>query len=196
MVGFLGFSITWTNSFSFCLLGLISVVLLVVVDYKNDHKFFPSVYSYPFALQLWGPFHADSESSHPVCLGQKMPTGAVLMAKWLSFCAPLQWPRVLWVQILGTDLAPLIKPWWGSVPIAEPEGPTTRIYNYVLGGFGDKKREKKSLATDVSSGANLKKIQKKRCPQTWHRKGLKIMCTAKLFVSWCSSDPSSRLPCE
>ena len=39
----------------------------------------------------------------------------------------------------------------------ELEGPTTRIYNYVLGGFGEKKKKKKKkrLATDVSSGANL-----------------------------------------
>ena len=27
--------------------------------------------------------------------------------------------------------------------IAEPEGPTTRIYNYVLGDFGEKKKKKK-----------------------------------------------------
>ena len=34
--------------------------------------------------------------------------------------------------------------------------PTTRIYNYVLGGFGEeKKKKKKGLAADVSSGANL-----------------------------------------
>ena len=26
--------------------------------------------------------------------------------------------------------------------IVQPEGPTTRIYNYVLGGFGEKKEEK------------------------------------------------------
>ena len=38
------------------------------------------------------------------------------------------------------------------------EGHTTRIYNYVRGDFGEKKKEeKKGLATDVSSGANLKK---------------------------------------
>ena len=40
--------------------------------------------------------------------------------------------------------------------IAKPKGPTTRIYSYVLGAFGEKKKgEKKRLATDVSSGANL-----------------------------------------
>ena len=40
------------------------------------------------------------------------------------------------------------------------EGPTTKIYNYVLGGFGEKKKEKKKnrrLATVVSSGANPEK---------------------------------------
>ena len=43
---------------------------------------------------------------------------------------------------------------------AEPEALTTRVYNYVLRGFGEKKKEKKKtrrLATDVSSGADLKK---------------------------------------
>ena len=40
--------------------------------------------------------------------------------------------------------------------IAEPEAPTTRIYNYVLGGFGEKEK-KGRLATDVSSGPSLKK---------------------------------------
>ena len=40
------------------------------------------------------------------------------------------------------------------------EGPTTEIYNYVLGGLEEKKqkkRKKERLATVVSSGANLKK---------------------------------------
>ena len=64
------------------------------------------------------------------------------MAKWLSSHAPLQQPRVSQVQILGTDMAPLIKPEVVS-HIAEPEGPTTRIYNYVLGGSGEKKKKKK-----------------------------------------------------
>ena len=40
------------------------------------------------------------------------------------------------------------------------EGPTTKIYNCVLGAFGEKEEEeeeKKRLATDVSSGPILKK---------------------------------------
>ena len=42
------------------------------------------------------------------------------------------------------------------------EGPTTKIYNYVLGGFGEKKQGKKRrLETVVSSSANLKKKKKK-----------------------------------
>ena len=39
------------------------------------------------------------------------------------------------------------------------EGPTTRIYNCVLGSFGEKKKKKKKkkrLATVASPGANLK----------------------------------------
>ena len=39
--------------------------------------------------------------------------------------------------------------------IAEPEGPTIRIYNYVLGGFGEKNKKEKKLAMDVSSDASL-----------------------------------------
>ena len=38
--------------------------------------------------------------------------------------------------------------------MAELEGPATKIYNYVLGGFGEKK--KKRLAIDVSSGPIFK----------------------------------------
>ena len=39
----------------------------------------------------------------------------------------------------------------------QPEGSATRRHNCVLGGFVEKKKKKKRLATDVSSGANLKK---------------------------------------
>ena len=40
--------------------------------------------------------------------------------------------------------------------MSQLEGPATKIYNYVPGGFGEKKQKKKKrLATVVSSGANL-----------------------------------------
>ena len=55
------------------------------------------------------------------------------------------------------DLAPLINHTEGESCIAELEGPTTRIYNYVLGGFREKKKKKKRLATDVSSGTIFNK---------------------------------------
>ena len=45
-------------------------------------------------------------------------------------------------------------------PISHPEGPATKIYNYVPGGFGEKKQKKRRLATVVSSGANLKSKKK------------------------------------
>ena len=37
-------------------------------------------------------------------------SGAGLVAEWLSLRTLLPWPRVLLVRILGSDLAPLIKP--------------------------------------------------------------------------------------
>ena len=43
----------------------------------------------------------------------------------------------------------------------QPEALTTRIYSYVLGDFEEKKKKKKrSLATNISSGANLEKQKK------------------------------------
>ena len=48
--------------------------------------------------------------------------GAGPVAQWLSSRAPLQRPRVSWVWILGTDMAPLIKPCWGSVPHGTTRG--------------------------------------------------------------------------
>ena len=41
--------------------------------------------------------------------------------------------------------------------VAQPEALTTRIYDYVLGGFGERKGKKSRLATDVIPGANFKK---------------------------------------
>ena len=41
--------------------------------------------------------------------------------------------------------------------MAQPEALTSGINDCVLGGFGEKKKEKKRLATGVSSAANLKK---------------------------------------
>ena len=53
------------------------------------------------------------------------------------------------------DMAPLLRPCEAASHIAQPEAHTTRMYNYVLGGFGDKKKKKRRFATDVSSDANL-----------------------------------------
>ena len=63
------------------------------------------------------------------------------MAEWLGLCAPLWQPGVSPVQILGADMVLLVGPYWGCVPPAQPEALTTRIYNHVLGGFGEKKKK-------------------------------------------------------
>ena len=64
--------------------------------------------------------------------------GAGSVAQWLSSHALLLRPRVSPVWILTHRS-------WGHVEmashIAQLEGPTTRIYNYVLGGFGGKKKK-------------------------------------------------------
>ena len=70
------------------------------------------------------------------------------MAEWLSSCAPLWQPRVLPVWILARTWHCLSSHAEEAFHKAQPEGPTTRIYNYVLGSFGEKKEKKgRKLAT-------------------------------------------------
>ena len=57
------------------------------------------------------------------------------MAKWFSLGAPLWRPGFSLVQIHSADVAVE-----AASHIAQPRGPTTRIYNYVLGGFEEKKK--------------------------------------------------------
>ena len=44
--------------------------------------------------------------------------------------------------------------------MAQPEGPTTRIYNYVLGDFGEKKKKKKDWQQMLGQAPILKKKKK------------------------------------
>ena len=48
--------------------------------------------------------------------------GASPVAEWSSSCALLQQLRVSLVRILGADMAPIIKPCWGSVPHSTTRG--------------------------------------------------------------------------
>ena len=41
--------------------------------------------------------------------------------------------------------------------VTEPEGPTTRLYNYVLGGFEEKKKKKEDWQQTLAQGQSLKK---------------------------------------
>ena len=65
------------------------------------------------------------------------------MAECLSSHAPLQWPRVSQFGSRAWTRHPSL----GHAEVAshtpQPEGPTTKIYNYVLGGFGEKKEKKR-----------------------------------------------------
>ena len=76
------------------------------------------------------------------------------VAEWLSSHIPLWGPGFCqfrsWAQTWHHSSSHAE----AASHIGQPEEPTARIYNYVLGGFGEKE-EKRRLATDVSSGANL-----------------------------------------
>ena len=75
---------------------------------------------------------------------------------WLSSGALLLPPSVSLVQILGTDMAPLTRPHGNSVSHGTTRRTHNKIYNYVLGRFGEKKQNKKRrLAKVVNSGTNL-----------------------------------------
>ena len=63
------------------------------------------------------------------------------MAKWLGLHTPLQWPK----GFAGSDPGCRHSLSHAGVAshIAQLETLTTRIYNYVLGGFGEKKKKEK-----------------------------------------------------
>ena len=65
------------------------------------------------------------------------------MAEWLGLHALLQQPGVSPVRIQDKDMALLLRPCWGGVPHATTRVPTTKIYNYVLGALGEKRKQKK-----------------------------------------------------
>ena len=64
------------------------------------------------------------------------------MAQWLSLDAPLRRPNVSPVRILGADRHCSSGHVEAASHIAQPEALTTRIHNYALGGFGEKKKRK------------------------------------------------------
>ena len=68
------------------------------------------------------------------------------MAVQLSSHALLRWPRVSQVQILGADMAPLIKPSEAASHMSQLEGPTTKnIQLCTRGLWGEKGKIKSSL---------------------------------------------------
>ena len=105
-------------------------------------------------------------------------------APWLSGCshAPLRWPRVSSVQILGADTAPLIKPRWGGAPHATKlEGHTTKNIQLCTGSlWGEKGKKifKKRKRQPRDTHNNMEKSQKHvYCimPFTWNSKRHKTL---------------------
>ena len=84
-----------------CQPGRVTPILLMrelgprqVEEFAQDH---------PANDRAWHPAEVSQVSEH-------VHPGAGLVAKWLSLCALLWWPRVSLVQILDTYMALLIKP--------------------------------------------------------------------------------------
>ena len=65
------------------------------------------------------------------------------MAEWLCSCALPQRPRVSLVWILGMNMHCLSGHVEAASHMPQLEGPTSKIYNYVQEGCGEKKQKKK-----------------------------------------------------
>ena len=67
------------------------------------------------------------------------------VAEWLGSCSLLRWPRYSPVQVLGANMALLVKPCWGDIPHATLEGPTTKTTQLCTGGALGEKGKIKSF---------------------------------------------------
>ena len=87
-------------------------------------------------------------------------TGTSLVAKWLSSCLCFGHP--------GLHQFRSWLPTWhhsqshaeAASHIAQPEGSTTRIYNHVLGGFGEKKKKEEDWQQMLAQGQSSSKNKK------------------------------------
>ena len=77
------------------------------------------------------------------------------MAEWLSLCALLQSPGFCQFRSWAWTWHCSSGHVEAASRIAQPETLTTRIYNYVPGALGRRRKKKRRLATDVSAGADL-----------------------------------------
>ena len=81
------------------------------------------------------------------------------MAEWLSSCVPLQQPGVHWFGSWAQTTHHSSGHAEAASHMEELEGPTARIYNYVLGLWGGKKKRER-LATDVTQGQSSSHTKK------------------------------------
>ena len=59
----------------------------------------------------------------------------------VKFTHSASWPRVLPVQILGADTAPLFRPCWGGVPHSTTRGTHNRNVQLCTGGLWEEEEE-------------------------------------------------------
>ena len=78
-------------------------------------------------------------------------TGAGPVAEWLSSCSPLQAARGSLVQVLGANMALLIKSRWGGIPHATTGRTHNEEYTTVCWEvLGTKSGGKKPRKTDTN----------------------------------------------
>ena len=122
---------------SFCLCGLY-LLIFIVLEIRTE-KFFKNLWGWPsgivvkFSVLCFNGLGSQvripgADLYHSSAMLWQRPTrkiegGASPVAEWLSSCAPLWWPGVLLVQILGMDMAPLTRPCSGGVPRATTRRP-------------------------------------------------------------------------
>ena len=71
-------------------------------------------------------------------------TEAGPVAEWLTSCSTSA-AQGFTSSDPGRRHGTAVRPCWGGSHIEQPEALTTRIYNYVLGGFGEKRKKKEKI---------------------------------------------------
>ena len=83
------------------------------------------------------------------------------MAQWLSLDTQLRWPRASLAGILGMEYCSSSHAEAES-HTAEPEGPTTRIYNHVLGALGRRRKKEEDWQELLAQVPIFKKKKRER----------------------------------
>ena len=97
---------------------------------------FSSLFTTAMCLWVWGYVYVLDDFKMDL-------TAAGPVAEWLSSYTLLWRPRVSLVRIPGWTWHPSSDHVEVASHILQLEGPATKTYNYIVGGFGEKKQKEK-----------------------------------------------------